>query len=87
MSEKPHLDKLNAALSNPKCVEDVPLLNEAKILYSKWVAALDALTSHGKQRVVDMVSLLNEYKDVFEVELVMKRGIEGSYVRSNDYAI
>ena len=74
MSAKPHLDKLNAALSNPKCVEDVPLLNEVEALYSKWVVALDALTSHGKQRVVDMVSLLNEYKDVFEVELVMKRG-------------
>lgn len=74
MSAKPHLDKLNAALANPKCVEDIPLLNEAEALYKKWVAALNALTSHGKQRVVEMVRVLNEYKDAFEVELVMKRG-------------
>ena len=70
----PHLDKLDAAVSNPKCAQDVPLLEEAKGLHSNWVSELDGLTSHGKQRVIEMVRLLNEYKDTFEVDLVMRRG-------------
>jgi len=74
MSATPHLDKLNAALSNPKCAQDVSLLNEAKALYDQWIADLDALRSRGKARVMEMVKLLNEYKDAFEVELVMKGG-------------
>jgi hypothetical protein len=74
MIATPHLDKLNAAISNPKCTEDIHLLNEAKALYSDWITGLDALTSHGKPRVVEMVKLLNEYKDTFEIELVMRRG-------------
>lgn len=74
MATSPHLDKLNAALSNPKCAEDVPLLNEAKELYTKWTTVLNSLTGKGKTRVVEMVRLLNEYKDTFEVELIMKRG-------------
>ena len=70
----PHLDKLDAAISNPKCAQDVPLLEEAKELHSDWVYKMDALASYGKQRVIEVVRLLNEYKDTFEVDLVMRRG-------------
>jgi hypothetical protein len=72
----PHLDKLNAAIANPKCAADVPLLNEAKNLYFKWKADLETLSTEDKLRIVAMVNLLNEYKDALEVELIMKRGSE-----------
>jgi len=71
----PHLDKLDAALVNPKCQEpDRVLLREAKARYAAWIAALNALTTHGRARVDEMVRLLNEYKDYLEVELIAKRG-------------
>lgn len=74
MVATPHLDKLVAALSNPKCVDDAPLLKDAIELYRKWIDDLGVVPGKGKDRVVEMVRLLNEYKDLFEVELVMKRG-------------
>ena len=74
MAQTPHLDKLNAALTNPKCTKDKGLLREALQLYKKWIAQLDDLTSTGKGRVEEMVQWLNWYKDQFEIELVMKRG-------------
>lgn len=75
MFETPHLDKLNAALSNPKCSDsDKSLLEEAKRLYTDWIHKRSSLTSRGKERVVEMVELLNWYKDKLEVELVMKCG-------------
>jgi hypothetical protein len=70
----PHLDKLNAAIANPKSAGDIALLKEARDLYYQWVADLDALTSQGKQRVTAMVNLLNQYKDAIEVDFIMKRG-------------
>lgn len=70
----PHLDKLNAALANPKCEPDWPLLTEGKGLYEAWVASLAAVGGEGQERVVEMVRLLNDYKHEFEVELVVKRG-------------
>lgn len=74
MSQTPHLGKLNAAIRNPKCRKDVTLLQQALRLYEKWVSDLNALTSSGRERVREMVALLNEYKDTFEIEMVMKRG-------------
>lgn len=74
MVTTPHLDKLVAAVSNPKCAEDVPLLQEAVQIYRKWIDDLSAVAGKGKDGVVEMVRLLNEYKDLFEVELVMKHG-------------
>jgi hypothetical protein len=74
MVATPHFDKLVAAVSNPKCAKDVSLLEEAIELYKKWTHNLDALEGKGKDRVTKMVKLLNQYKDDFEVELVMKRG-------------
>ena len=74
MPPTPHFDKLKAAIENPKCRKDVRLLREAMGLYRAWTADLDALSSGGKARVAEMVTLLNRYKDAFEVESVMKRG-------------
>ena len=45
MPGTPHLDKLNAALTNPKCAQDRALLEKAKGLYHDWVSQLDALGS------------------------------------------
>jgi hypothetical protein len=70
----PHLDKLNAALSNPKCRGDVPLIKAAIKQYNKWIENLGKLTSEGKERVEEMTDLLNWYKNELEVELIMKRG-------------
>lgn len=73
----PHLDKLDAALANPKCQEpDRLLLRDARNRYESWVAAINALTSRGRTRVDEMVRLLNDYKDFLEVELITKRGTE-----------
>lgn len=71
MSSTPHLDKIIAAISNPKCAKDVPLLQEALQIYNKWIADLNSLTTKGKQRVGEMVKLLNEYKDTFEIDIIM----------------
>lgn len=74
MPSMPHLDKLNAALANPKCADDVSLLKDAVALYEQWVRDLGGLGSRGKARVQEMIKLLNKYKDTFEVDLVLKRG-------------
>ena len=74
MSKTPHLDKLTAAITNPKCKKDVPLLEEALEYYQDWYKRVQSLTSTGKERVDIMVDLLNEYKDFIEVELIAKRG-------------
>ncbi len=70
----PHLDKLRAALTNPKCKADVPLLKKALTLYEDWVSQVKALSSTGQTRVVGLVQMLNQYKDTLEVELILKRG-------------
>jgi hypothetical protein len=70
----PHLAKLKAALCNPKCKQDIDLIEEALDLYAEWTGKLNKLTSKGKKRVEEMVGLLNWYKDELEVELIMKRG-------------
>lgn len=70
----PHFDKLTAALSNPKCRKDVPVIEQTIKLYNQWVKKLGELNSEGKKRVEEMVNLLNWYKDQFEVELIMKKG-------------
>jgi len=70
-----HLDKLEAAIRNPKCESgDVRLLEEARERYQSWKTSLAALRSKGKKRVAEMTRLLNEYKDFLEVELLARRG-------------
>lgn len=73
-SKTPHKEKLLAAISNPKCKADMPLLEKAQAAYQEWVEKLRAITSSGKQRVLDMARVLNEYKDYLEVELIARHG-------------
>ena len=74
MIRTPHKDKLIAAIINPKSSKDVALLQEALAFYERWHLQLVNLTSSGKQRVLDATTLLNEYKDFLEVELIAGRG-------------
>src|SRR5690606_12720525 len=70
----PHRDKLLAAIKNPKAKADKPLLEEAFKQYEGWSDKLTKLTSKGDKRVEEMTSLLNEYKDFLEVDLIAKKG-------------
>src|SRR5689334_700108 len=74
MPRSPHKDKLVAAIENPKSRNDVPLLREAMEAYERWIHDLDNLETTGKQKVLDLTRLLNEYKDYLEVELIARRG-------------
>ncbi|MBI2927799.1 MAG: Bpu10I family restriction endonuclease [Verrucomicrobia bacterium] len=75
MPPSSHLDKLEAAIRNPKCErDDVRLLEDARERYQSWKASLAALRSKGRKRIAEMTRLLNEYKDFLEVELIARRG-------------
>lgn len=74
MALTPHRDKLLAAIKNPKAKADKPLLEEAFKQYAGWSDKLTKLTSKGDKRVEEMTSLLNEYKDFLEVDLIAKKG-------------
>lgn len=74
MALTPHRDKLLAAIKNPKAKADKPLLEEAFKQYEGWSDKLTKLTSKGDKRVEEMTSLLNEYKDFLEVDLIAKKG-------------
>jgi len=73
-SRTPHRDKLVAALENSKAKDDIPVLKEALAGYEKWSAALHSLKTRGRERVTEMVKLLNDYKDFLEVELILEKG-------------
>ncbi len=74
MSKTPHKDKLLAAIENPKCRADVPLLQQALAAYETWIRDQESLTTTGKRRIMDMTGLLNRYKDLLEVELIARQG-------------
>lgn len=74
MALTPHREKLLAAIKNPKAKADKSLLEEAFQQYETWSDKLTKLTSKGDKRVEEMTSLLNEYKDFLEVDLIAKRG-------------
>lgn len=74
MPRTPHKDKLLAAIGNSKSSNDVPLLREAFEAYETWIRRLDSVETMGKQKVLDLTRLLNEYKDLLEVELIARRG-------------
>ena len=74
MPNTPHLDKLEAAIRNPKCEpDDVRLLEEARERYRHWKAAMAPTGDSRKPRVLAMTRLLNEYKDFLEVDLIAGR--------------
>ncbi len=70
----PHKDKLIAAIKNPKASVDKELLEEALKNYSIWIKATQELKSKGEKRIKEMVALLNEYKDLIELELIAQKG-------------
>lgn len=70
----PHLDKLNAAMANEKCHDDLKLLQEALKRYEAWIKSNNGLQTTGRQRVNDLVEYLNAYKDFLEVELIARKG-------------
>ena len=74
MAKTPHREKLLAALRNPKCIDDKSILEEAYSAYEYWIASMRALKSTGKQKIEEIVGLLNEYKNYLEVELLARRG-------------
>lgn len=75
MSKTPHKDKLLAACENEKCtVEDKAILTEALKAYESWIAKIQKIEATGKQRVIELTHLLNEYKDMLEVELIIHSG-------------
>ena len=74
MVKTPHKEKLVAAIANPKCKDDIDILQATSKAYQQWISKLDSLTSKGKQKVLEMTNLLNNYKDYLEVELISKRG-------------
>lgn len=76
MLKTPHKEKLVAAIANPKCSADVGILKEALQGYQNWILKINSLQSLGKVRVLEMVKLLNEYKDFVEVDLIAAKGTD-----------
>lgn len=74
MIQFPHKDKLLAALGNPKAVADKALLEEALKAYETWIKDMTAVTLTGDDFLRELVRLLNEYKNYFEVELIARKG-------------
>ena len=75
MAATPHREKLAAALRNPKCGnDDRALLTEARRQYERWLDALQSLTTSGQERVRQMTDLLNNYKDLLEIDLIARQG-------------
>ncbi|MBP8894342.1 MAG: Bpu10I family restriction endonuclease [Saprospiraceae bacterium] len=74
MSSTPHKEKLIAAITNPKANADKDLLIEALSAYETWISKTTNLISIGETRINEMTSLLNEYKDYLEVDLIAARG-------------
>lgn len=75
MALTPHKEKLDAAILNPKCGnEDRDLLRQAVDYYNQWIDSTKALTSEGAERVREMTSLLNQYKDQLEIDLIARQG-------------
>ena len=75
MAQTPHKDKLTAALDNPKGTEaDKELLKQALETYQQWIEQVATVQSTGKERVVELTRLLNEYKDRLEVDIIIRSG-------------
>ncbi len=75
MIQTPHKDKLMAAMNNPKCNDkDREIITEAQKAYEFWVSEMDRISSTGKESVVQLTKLLNQYKNQLEVELIIQSG-------------
>lgn len=74
MSNTPHKDKLLAAINNPKASNDIDILNEILSEYQNWITKMNSLTETGEKRIEEMTTLLNNYKDLVEVEIIARKG-------------
>lgn len=75
----PHLEKLNAAIDNPKVPEaDLERLKDAKTKYAEWLKNLEAVhvdeqvaaPDRIKAVVGQMTPLLNQYKRYVDIDLI-----------------
>lgn len=67
----PHFDKLQELLHNEKLPqEDKPRVKATLERYKQWIGEMQKVSSSGDERVIELVSILNEYKLFVEVELI-----------------
>lgn len=74
MIQFPHKEKLLAAIENKKAIADREILQEAYNAYQQWITQMESLQTQGTEFLVDLVRLLNDYKDYLEVELIARKG-------------
>lgn len=75
MSQTPHKDKLTAAIRNPKCSKiDHVLLQTALEAYENWVDKAKKVKTKGREKVQELCSFLNDYKDLLEFDLIAAQG-------------
>lgn len=72
VSARPHGYKLDVLLHNDKLseIERKRLQSHVIPQYKAWVSAMDALQTHGEDRLRDLTILLNRYKRFIELEFV-----------------
>ena len=67
----PHGDKLRELLTNAKLpAVDQPRVVRALAAYEQWISSMAGLSSVGDERVADLVRMLNEYKEIIEIDLI-----------------
>ena len=74
MNNRPHYEKIKAAIENPLSKDDVNVLKEILKEYDDWMKKLDSIKSKGDDKVREMVQLLNQYKDRVEIDLILGKG-------------
>ena len=67
----PHLEELNKTLNNPKLpLVDKPRVEAAIDKYRMWIQALREVSAEAPDIIEQMVSLLNDYKNYVDVDLI-----------------
>jgi hypothetical protein len=67
----PHGDKLRALIQSPKLPQqDLPLIEQTLSRYESWLEDLKSVQGTDQEIVSQMVSLLNEYKQYVELDLI-----------------
>lgn len=67
----PHLEKIKAAIENAKLpAKDRGRLREAVKRYHAWIVAMRAVAGSPEEMVTQLVSLMNEYKLHFDMDLI-----------------
>ena len=67
----PHGDKLRALLQSSNLPsQDVPLVEQTLLQYQNWLENLQAAQGTDQEMLSQMVTLLNEYKQTVELDLI-----------------